>query len=117
MHGKLLRRLAGKLGNTAAGDGAGEARLVRHQPGLGERLAADLLGVLEHGLGVVSRRQSPVLVDDIDQDFGAVGGQAFGRDVRFLQLRLHFPRGLHEGARVGEAHAARTAYGDGLEHF
>ena len=66
---------------------------------------------------MVAGRQSAVLVNHVDQHFGAVHGQALRGHGRLPQLLLHGPLAFQVCLRVGQRDAAGAAQGNGLEVF
>jgi len=81
----------------------------------GERLAADLVGGREVAVLPVARGERAELVQDVDEDVGAVGletGAAHG--MRLDHSPCFQDRGL-ETRRVGDLHRAAPHHGDRLE--
>ena len=58
-----------------------------------------------------------MLVNHVDQHFGAVHGQALGGHGRLPQLFLHGPLAFQIGLRVCQRDPAGAAQGNGLEIF
>ncbi len=109
--------LAGVLAETrhpAAGDRAGEARLVRDHARVPDRRAVQVLVVLELPLEEVARRQAAERLRHVDRRRGPQLGEREAAGV-VLHATAHRPDRLHERGRIGYRNAAGPANGDRLE--
>ena len=105
----------GDLGHPAAADHAGVAALGTHQQLVGQGLPAHLVGGREVAVPEVVGGQRPGLVEDVDQDVGAVGlepGAPHGVQADALPGLVH---GGHETLGIGHLHRPGAHHHHGLE--